>query len=227
MPKVGKASVQIQRAKLLINKFRQSVLSAAVNGKLTEGWREKNKDIKSARFLLEEIEKQNNTKNKKGTAKPIDNSVLPEIQEKWEWVRFIQIGELARGKSKHRPRNDPKLFGGKYPFVQTGDVARSKGKVSFYSQTYNDEGLAQSRLFPKGTLCITIAANIGDSGILQLDACFPDSVVVLSHTPITSAISNTLLLPQNNLEQYTQKLLKNINLAILNELTIPYHHLTR
>jgi type I restriction enzyme S subunit len=46
-----------------------------------------------------------------------------------------------------------------------------------YTQTYSDAGLAQSRMWPVGTLCITIAANIADTAILGFDACFPDSVI--------------------------------------------------
>lgn len=41
---------------------------------------------------------------------------------KWEYKTLDQLGTVSRGKSKHRPRNDPKLFGGKYPFIQTADV---------------------------------------------------------------------------------------------------------
>jgi len=85
--------------------------------------------------------------------------------------------EFGRGKSKHRPRNDPKLYGGKYPFIQTGDVRNSSHVIESYSQTYSELGLAQSKLWPAGTLCLTIAANIAETGILGFDACFPDSVI--------------------------------------------------
>lgn len=87
--------------------------------------------------------------------------------------------DYGRGKSKHRPRNDPKLFGGKYPFIQTGDVRHSDHLITSYSSTYNELGLAQSKLWPKGTICITIAANIAETGILGFDACFPDSIIGL------------------------------------------------
>lgn len=85
--------------------------------------------------------------------------------------------EFGRGKSKHRPRNDPKLYGGPYPFIQTGDVRSSDHLITDYTQTYSEAGLAQSKLWPRGTLCITIAANIAETGVLNFDACFPDSVI--------------------------------------------------
>ena len=95
----------------------------------------------------------------------------------WEYKTLDQLGEVSRGRSKHRPRNDPSLFGGKYPFIQTADVKAANFYITEYDTTYNEKGLAQSRLWTPGTLCITIAANIADTGILAMDACFPDSVM--------------------------------------------------
>lgn len=96
---------------------------------------------------------------------------------KWETVTLDKLGSVSRGKSKHRPRNDVSLFGGKYPFIQTADVKAAPFYITEYNETYNDKGLAQSKLWHKGTLCITIAANIADTAILKIDACFPDSVM--------------------------------------------------
>ena len=96
---------------------------------------------------------------------------------KWEYKTLDQLGTVSRGKSKHRPRNDPKLFGGKYPFIQTADVKNAYYYITKYSDTYNESGLAQSKLWDKGTLCITIAANIADTGVLAFPACFPDSIM--------------------------------------------------
>ncbi len=96
---------------------------------------------------------------------------------KWELKTFDEIGFIGRGKSRHRPRNAEHLYGGEYPFVQTGDIKAANFRINEYSQTYNEAGLAQSKLWKEGTLCITIAANIADTAILGIDACFPDSVI--------------------------------------------------
>ena len=102
----------------------------------------------------------------------------------WEEKRLQDIAiEFGRGKSKHRPRNDEKLFGGKYPFIQTGDVRNSEKYITQYSKTYNELGLSQSKLWDKGTICITIAANIAETAILDFDACFPDSIIGLNVNP--------------------------------------------
>ncbi len=105
-------------------------------------------------------------------------AMFSQTSKYWEKKHLAEVAkDFGRGKSKHRPRNDPKLYGGKYPFIQTGDVRNSTHLINTFSQTYNEVGLAQSKLWPKGTLCITIAANIAETGILDFDSCFPDSVI--------------------------------------------------
>ena len=96
-----------------------------------------------------------------------------------EWItqKLSSLGTFDRGKSKHRPRDAAHLYGGPYPFIQTGDVTAAGGRITSYRQTYSEAGLAQSKLWPANTLCITIAANIAETALLTFPACFPDSVV--------------------------------------------------
>lgn len=95
----------------------------------------------------------------------------------WHACKLDELGSVGRGKSKHRPRNDKSLYGGEYPFFQTGDIKAANLHLTEYSQTYNEKGLAQSKLWDPGTLCITIAANIAETAILGIPGCFPDSIV--------------------------------------------------
>ena len=142
----------------------------------------------------------------------------------WETRYFGDVGTLDRGRSRHRPRNDPSLLGGSYPLIQTGDVANSNGVIRNYTQTYSEKGLAQSKMWSAGTLCITIAANIAQTGILAFDACFPDSVVGF-HPGLDVSIQYVqgwLGFLQPNLEERApQSAQKNINLQILRELELP------
>ncbi|HAS6900482.1 TPA: restriction endonuclease subunit S [Vibrio parahaemolyticus] len=100
-----------------------------------------------------------------------------KVPDGWTLVKLSDLGEVNRGRSRHRPRDAAHLYNGPYPFVQTGDVKASGGRITQFSQTYSEAGLAQSRLWPTGTMCITIAANIAETGILTFPACFPDSVI--------------------------------------------------
>lgn len=108
----------------------------------------------------------------------------------WDTKKLNELGIFSRGKSKHRPRNDFKLFkSGKYPLIQTGDIKNAILYITSHTQNYNEFGLEQSKLWDKGTLCITIAANIADTAILSYPMCFPDSVVGFSaHIKKTSEI---------------------------------------
>ncbi|MDN5275240.1 MAG: restriction endonuclease subunit [Candidatus Saccharibacteria bacterium] len=110
--------------------------------------------------------------------------LLRKQDDDWKMKTLKDVSiDFGRGKSKHRPRNDKILYGGRYPFIQTGDVRGSEHVIIKYKQTYNDLGLAQSKLWPKGTICITIAANIAETGVLNFDACFPDSVIGITVNP--------------------------------------------
>jgi type I restriction enzyme S subunit len=231
----------------LLDQFRQSVLAAAFRGDLTADWREKNPDVEPASVLLEriraerrhrweeaELEKMKaqgktpkDDKWKEKYEEPTaDTSDLPAIPKSWTWATLPEIGELNRGKSKHRPRNDPALFGGSYPFIQTGEIRSANGVISNFSQTYSELGLKQSRLWSKGTLCITIAANIAETAILGLPACFPDSVV--GFLPETSGcdvrfVEFFMRIAKNDLERFAPATAqKNINLEILRVVAIPF-----
>ena len=98
----------------------------------------------------------------------------------WPVEKLGIVGDLERGISKHRPRNEPALLGGIYPLIQTGDVANSDGYVREYTSTYSEAGLRQSKMWPRGTLCITIAANIGKTAVLgHVDKLFTQSLAAM------------------------------------------------
>jgi type I restriction enzyme S subunit len=145
-------------------------------------------------------------------------------------VEWKTLGEVAldfgRGKSKHRPRNDPKLYGGNTPFIQTGDIRNASHIIETYSQTYSEIGLKQSKLWSKGTLCITIAANIAETSILGFDACFPDSVIGFVANPekTTSGYVEYLLSSlKTKLEEMGQgSAQSNINMGTFENLRLPF-----
>lgn len=102
---------------------------------------------------------------------------IGDIPKEWDCKKVKYVTSISRGIFNHRPRNDERYYGGEYPFIQTGDVAGAQKYIESYSQTLNELGKSVSKCFPKGTLTMTIAANVGDAAILGFDAFFPDSVV--------------------------------------------------
>ncbi|MCT7532995.1 restriction endonuclease subunit S [Aliarcobacter cryaerophilus] len=151
------------------------------------------------------------------------NDVFVELEEKYEKIPLFDVADVNRGKSKHRPRNDKKLFGGNYPFIQTGDVRNANKYIDTFSETYSEFGLSQSKLWKKGTICMTIAANIGDVAILNIDSCFPDSVVgIYSENNSNDFLYYFLLTLKQQLEsQATTTAQMNINLKILQTIGVP------
>lgn len=227
---LDEGEANLKRVQKLLARYRQSVLKAAVTGELTKNWRTANKHrLESGEALLQRIlqtrRQQWQGKGKYQEPPAPDMSNLHELPGGWVWVTPPHLGYFGRGKSKHRPRNDPKLFkDGIYPFLQTGTIRNSNGRIRTYDTLYNELGLKQSRLWPSGTVCITIAANIAESGILEIEACFPDSVVGLvpDEMIVGRYVELFIRTAKANLERYAPATAqKNINLDILEKVAIP------
>jgi len=225
LDRLNKTKQELAKILPLLKKFRQSVLVKAFSGELTKEWRKQQKDLEPASYLLERIRHARKKKlgKKYKEPEPIDISDLPRLPEGWAWIRLDIVARVERGKFSYRPRNEPRFYNGKYPFIQTGDIANSNGRIKGYKQTLNENGLAISKLFPKGTIMIAIAANIGDSAILEIDACATDSVVGI--TPYEDILAEYLeyylRTKKSDLESFAPATAqKNINLRILNPLPI-------
>jgi len=162
--------------------------------------------------------------------KEFKDTEIGRIPKEWELEFLSNIAYLERGKFAHRPRNDPKFFRGKYPFIQTGDISEANGIIKNFSQTLNEEGIRISKLFRRGTIVISIAGNIGDVGILGFDSYFPDSIVGIS--PDKKKINNYFLMYlMNKLKSELNSMAprstqKNINLEILKKIKVPFPSLS-
>lgn len=195
----------LKKIKQQLSTYRQTVMKEAFQGKLTP----------------------HQPINIKLDWKPHSEiDTLPVLPSEWRYIALSCLGNLERGKSKHRPRNAAVLFeNGKYPFIQTGDVKAATNYITRYSKMYGEVGLQQSKLWPKGTLCITIAANIAETAFLGIDACFPDSVV--GFTPYEHVIPEYVryFIESQKLRLWAfapATAQKNINLDTLENLIIPY-----
>lgn len=204
---LDKAEETLLKIKSQLEIYKQAVLKEAFEGK-----------------LLYKYRKQRDIKFKVAHAKEIKD--LPKLPDEWRYVYLKDLGDLARGKSKHRPRNDSRLFeDGKYPFIQTGEVKAANNEIVEYHKMYGDFGLAQSKLWPKGTLCITIAANIAETAFLGFDACFPDSIVGFTPNKMVHPHYVKYFIEASKLKLWAfapATAQKNINLSTLENLIVPY-----
>jgi type I restriction enzyme, S subunit len=245
------ATATLERVQRNLERYRASVLKAAVEGRLVpteaELAKKDGRSYEPASVLLKRILAERRRRweeaelaKLKAKGKPPtddrwksryeepaapDTDGLPDLPEGWCWATLPMLGEIDRGRSRHRPRNDPRLLGGPYPFIQTGDVRCADGFIRSFSSTYSDFGLAQSRLWSAGTLCITIAANIAETAILGFDACFPDSIVgfVNAERPdLVRFIELFIRTAREKLERFAPATAqKNINLQTLTEVAVP------
>jgi type I restriction enzyme S subunit len=155
---------------------------------------------------------------------PQKQTEIGPVPESWEVVQLGEIAKIERGKFSHRPRNEPRFYGGDYPFVQTGDVSNCDGYVRSYTQTLNEAGLAISKMFPAGTILITIAANIGFTGILEFDSACPDSLIGITpnENVHTDFLNYYLITEQPEMDRLAPKgTQKNINIQFLKPWPVP------
>ncbi len=238
----GVAALRQAQAKL--KRYRAAVLKAAVEGKLTESWRAEYPSTETASQLLERILPERRAKweadlqaKGKDLAKaqyvePAKSDVenLPALPGGWCWATVEQICSLQRGRFSVRPRNDPRYYGGSYPFIQIGDLPENGGNIVSFRQTLNDKGYKVSREFPVGTVLVSIAASIGSTGILTFRSCFPDSLVGIVCQDFSTSRYLEMFLQTQRLELKAQSYASggqpNINLPILQKLTIPLPPLT-
>lgn len=208
--------------------FRRAVLRSAVTGGLTATWRSGD-GVVTEPPSLDELLRRRAERQVPRSSKELGVSSLedlPELPPGWRWIPLPLLGEFGRGKSRHRPRNDPQLYDGPYPFIQTGDITRSNGRVTEYRQTYNDAGLEQSKKWPADTVVITITgANTARSAVLTFEACFPDSIVGLVPDPdvcTAEYVEYFIRTAQADLLQFAPATTQpNINLEILSEVVVP------
>lgn len=155
---------------------------------------------------------------------PQKQTEIGPVPSSWEVVELGNIAKIERGKFSHRPRNEPRFYGGEYPFVQTGDVSNCDGYVRTYTQTLNEDGIAISKMFPAGTILITIAANIGFTGILEFDSACPDSLVGISPNERvqTEFLNYYLITQKTEMDRLAPKgTQKNINIQFLKPWRVP------
>lgn len=167
-------------------------------------------------------------KKAKEEVEKLTNEVILQIENVYNTIKSFSTLDKAcnikRGRFSHRPRNEPRFFDGQYPFIQTGDVVKAKGKSVSYVQTLNEEGLGVSKLFQPSIVLITIAANIGDTAILDYPACFTDSVVGLIPFENVNVyfLEYMMRKQKQSLDENAPKTAqKNINIQILNKVKIP------
>jgi len=246
------AVAALSRAKAKLKRYRAAVLKAACEGRLVpteaELARKEGRSYETGEQFLARILKDRSTKWeadqlarmhtvgrlpkndnwRKKYRKPIspDTTNLPRPPEGWSWVSLDQVFLMRRGRLAVRPRSDPRYFGGRYPFVQIGDLPSDGGTIRSCRQTLNEKGVLVSKIFPKGSVLLAIVGDtIANTGILSFDSCCPDSLVGLhgATEPLPSFAEAYLTSTKLSLRRtsYASGGQPNINLGMLRPYPLP------
>lgn len=199
-------------------KWRKSLLASAANGELTRKWRIDNPAFSTTKDLT--------IKNASQFKADASLRPLSAIPNSWKWTALGNYADLSRGRFSVRPRNDPKFFNGKYPFIQIGDLPKEGGMIFSHSQTLNAKGTQVSKLFKKDTVVIAIVGStIGNTGVLAYDMYFTDSLVGITTDIVYSNyfIEFYLRSEKENVRaaSYSGGGQPNIKLQILNNYPLP------
>jgi len=138
MPKIDRVKARLERVPKIIKRFRQSVLNAAVTGKLTEKWRDEHSNVECAEALFDRIRKEREIKyqeecekaKKEGrrTLKKYYNIEFNskhlnelEIPETWTKTYLGNISDVKGGIQK-TPKRVPRK--NHYPYITVANVYR-------------------------------------------------------------------------------------------------------
>jgi type I restriction enzyme S subunit len=196
---------ELKAAQKKLTQYRQSLLKAAVEGRLTAQWRtdraRRGEPIETGAQLLQRILQERRTRwETKQRAKfaaqsktppqgwqskypePVkpDTTDLPELPEGWVWASVDQLCFVIRGASP-RPAGDPRYFGGNIPWITVGSITRDDEiYLERTEQFVTEAGKETSRFIEIGTLLLTNSgATLGVPKIAKIGGCINDGSVAL------------------------------------------------
>jgi type I restriction enzyme S subunit len=107
---VNAARERLTGVREILKRFCQSVLAAAVSGRLTEDWRAAQTWASDASDLIQ--------------GRPMDvTGALPALPESWHWSAMEQVADIRSGIQK-QPKRHPRNHS--YPYLRVANVLRGK-----------------------------------------------------------------------------------------------------
>lgn len=111
----------LEKVKLQLGQYRQSLLKSAFEGKLTEGWRKKNKSqFSTGHEILEKIRKHTDFKVKKITELNLSDE-LYELPQEWMWAHIFDVSTVQTGPFGTQLHKSDYTKSGT-PIIEIGDV---------------------------------------------------------------------------------------------------------
>lgn len=205
LAQVDNTKARLERIPEMLKRFRQSVLAAAVSGRLTEDWRAVNftqpasqliEDITQVRSKTLQLEVEEGSKESSKLLRKIQNhtSQLPAIKlpDNWTWTTFMSSMErVVDCHNKTAPYIDAGI-----PLIRTPDIRN--GEISLKNTKHvSDETYEYwSRRCPPqaGDILFTREAPMGEAGIVpdHITLCMGQRMMLLR--PIDRFVKTRYLL---------------------------------
>ena len=167
MPRIDTVKERLESITRIIKRFRQSVLIAAVTGKLTEKWREEHLEVESAEVLLERIRyfRIENATNKRelnfieklykeGEIRLKSKQSPYDLPRTWKYCEINSIGNVYNGSTPSRKMDE--YWGNDINWISSGEVQNCF--INSTKEKISRLGFANSslRLFSRGTVIALI-----------------------------------------------------------------------
>ncbi|KJY93924.1 restriction endonuclease subunit S [Pseudoalteromonas ruthenica] len=190
-----------------LKRFRQSVLAAAVSGKLTEEWRstraleeltvsinevhEKRKQTwideqvkaavrKGVSYKIEQIAK----KYKEPTEQTLDEfdlTLIKHIPEEWVSTNLDSVSVAVTGKTPKT--TEESYWNGDIPFISPSQIT-NEGRLTSPERHVTQEGTSKTTILPYGSIMIVCIGTIGKVGLVDKEVAFNQQINALIPTQV-------------------------------------------
>lgn len=175
LAQVDSTKARLEQIPQILKRFRQAVLAAAMNGKLTTQWRLENNELD--RINLSDIDffwrrLRNSKKNKNQHEETLNNACSSNLPETWLNTKIGNVFDVHVGSTPRR--NQPEFWNGDIPWVSSSEVAFCR--IYATKEMITKKGLASSstKIHPAGTVMLAMIGQgktRGQVAILNIDAC--------------------------------------------------------
>jgi type I restriction enzyme, S subunit len=175
MEKIDRSRARLERIPKILKRFRQSILSAAVTGALTEKWRNSNRPNESALDYANRI---------KSSGSPIDLTT-EGIPDTWINVQFGQVFEIVRGSSP-RPKGDPRYFSKEktpYHWIMLSDFTdnTSNNVLTTTNEYLTENGSKYGRYVNQNDILVGVSGvyGVGRTCLLDIEGYIYDGIMAI------------------------------------------------
>lgn len=185
LAQVDSIKTRLDAIPAILKRFRQSVLAAAVSGRLTEDWRDANGgDLLELDGLLNYVASRRKEIGFRAPKKLEGDIESPAfmVPASWKWVR---LGEIAL-KITDGAHNTPEVLESGYPYLMAKDL--TGGKLDFSEKRYiseKDHRELHNKCHPEfgDLLVVNIGAGTGNNVSIDVDFEFSFKNIAIIKRP--------------------------------------------